>query len=296
MMRPVTGCWPATAPVPPPPNPPRAPVPPRAPLAPVPPAVLVAGVCALSKVMPAANPPPARTSAAAIPITICGAFIFKTPLFATTTRISVPGSDGAAARADGLADPDLTGPLVHRHQHDVHDPDAADEQRDPADRSEQQRERAGDGAEGRERVVLVRHGEVRARWVGDVVALQQDVVHVACREVHRVAGRRLDHDLRDLVQAPSEDVLRRRERNEDLVVAYETEGAALHTEHADDAEVQDPRALGCAALPSTTEGLPQLDRLADRVNVAEEVGRGRRTENGDLRVHVQVRGREEVSA
>src|SRR5207247_3422735 len=85
-------------------------------------------------------------------------------------------------------------------------------------------------------------------------------------------------------------------RNEDLVVAYETEGAALHTEHADDAEVQDPRALGCAALPSTTEGLPQLDRLADRVNVAEEVGRGRRTENGDLRVHVQVRGREEVSA
>src|SRR5438552_3366760 len=79
MMRPVTGCWPPRAPGPPPPNPPRAPVPPRAPLAPVAPAVLGVGVCALSKVMPAAKPPPARTSAEAIPITICGAFIFKNP-------------------------------------------------------------------------------------------------------------------------------------------------------------------------------------------------------------------------
>src|SRR5439155_23476929 len=70
-------CGPATAPVPPPPNPPRAPVPPRAPLAPVAPAVLVAGFCALSKVMPAANPPPARASAATTPITICGAFNSK---------------------------------------------------------------------------------------------------------------------------------------------------------------------------------------------------------------------------
>src|SRR5207237_2596429 len=74
-MRPVTGCCPATVP-PPPPNAPRAPDPPRAPVAPVAPVVVV-GLCDLSKVMPAANPPPARTSAAAIPITICGAFIFK---------------------------------------------------------------------------------------------------------------------------------------------------------------------------------------------------------------------------
>src|SRR5438552_1472621 len=72
-IRSVTGCWPATVPLPPP-NTPRAPDPPRAPVAPVAPVVVV-GLCDLSKVMPAANPPPARTSAAAIPITICGAFI-----------------------------------------------------------------------------------------------------------------------------------------------------------------------------------------------------------------------------
>ena len=36
--------------------------------------------------------------------------------------------DVAASRADGFADADLPGPLVHRDQHDVHDPDAADEE------------------------------------------------------------------------------------------------------------------------------------------------------------------------
>src|SRR5439155_518888 len=41
------------------------------------PVVSVVGLCDLSNVMPAANPPPASTSAAAIPITICGAFISK---------------------------------------------------------------------------------------------------------------------------------------------------------------------------------------------------------------------------
>ena len=95
--------------------------------------------------------------------------------------------DVPAARADRLADAYLTGPLVHRDEHDVHDPDAADEQRDPADRAEQERERAGHGAERRERVVLIRHGEVRVRGIADVVALEKDVVHVARGEFHGVA-------------------------------------------------------------------------------------------------------------
>ena len=38
------------------------------------------------------------------------------------------------ARADRLAQADLARPLGHRDQHDVHDPDAADEQRDGRDR------------------------------------------------------------------------------------------------------------------------------------------------------------------
>ena len=52
------------------------------------------------------------------------------------------GEDVAAARADRLADADLARPLADRDQHDVHDPDAADDQRDRGDPAEQQRQRA----------------------------------------------------------------------------------------------------------------------------------------------------------
>ena len=41
--------------------------------------------------------------------------------------------DVMALRADGLADADLARPLRHGHEHDVHDADAADEQRDADD-------------------------------------------------------------------------------------------------------------------------------------------------------------------
>ena len=43
------------------------------------------------------------------------------------------GEDVAATGADGLADADLAGPLADRDQHDVHDPDAPDDERDRGD-------------------------------------------------------------------------------------------------------------------------------------------------------------------
>ena len=43
------------------------------------------------------------------------------------------GEDVAAAGADRLADADLARPLADRHQHDVHDPDAAHDERDRGD-------------------------------------------------------------------------------------------------------------------------------------------------------------------
>ena len=58
------------------------------------------------------------------------------------------GEDVAAARADRLADADLAGPLADRDQHDVHDPDAADDQRDRGDPAEQEGQRAGDRRRG----------------------------------------------------------------------------------------------------------------------------------------------------
>src|SRR5688500_6325856 len=52
------------------------------------------------------------------------------------------GEDVAAARTDGLADADLAGPLADGHQHDVHDPDAAHDQRDGCDPAQQEGQRA----------------------------------------------------------------------------------------------------------------------------------------------------------
>ena len=58
------------------------------------------------------------------------------------------GQDVPAAGADRLADADLAGPLGDRDEHDVHDPDAADDQRDRGDPAEQQGQRAADGRRG----------------------------------------------------------------------------------------------------------------------------------------------------
>ena len=46
--------------------------------------------------------------------------------------------DVAAARAEGAADADLAGALGDRRQHDVHDPDPADQERDAGDRAQHQ--------------------------------------------------------------------------------------------------------------------------------------------------------------
>src|SRR5437867_4163641 len=198
--------------------------------------------------------------------------------------------------ADGLADTDLARSLIHRHEHDVHDPDPADEQRDPADRAEQEREGREHRAGGGERVVLIRHGEVGVRGVRHVVPLQQDVGDVGGRLGHRVARCRLDHDRVHNVEAAGEDVLSGGDRDEDLVVAAEAEGAALRIEDADDLEGHDARPLLPLTLRAATEDLTQLQRLADGVRLAEEVRRCRRADHGHLRVDGEVRAREELAA
>src|SRR5437870_559843 len=51
-------------------------------------------------------------------------------------------ADVAAARADGPSDADLSRPFGDRHQHDVHDSDSADDERDRGDARQQDREGA----------------------------------------------------------------------------------------------------------------------------------------------------------
>ena len=100
----------------------------------------------------------------------------------------------ASLGADRQADADLARPLGHRHQHDVHDADAADDER-----------HAGDAGE------KVRHGIDRRRPdVGDLL-LRAD------REVVRISGHQLvlrSHDDRDGIGDVGDGVgARRRDRD-----------------------------------------------------------------------------------
>ena len=98
------------------------------------------------------------------------------------------GQDVPAARADRLADADLAGPLADRDEHDVHDPDAAHQERDRGNPGQQQGQQVADPADGRQQLGLVGDREVIGPADRDVVAgLEQ--------------GRDLGLDRVDLVRA-----------------------------------------------------------------------------------------------
>ena len=80
-------------------------------------------------------------------------------------------SDGLGAQ--GLAEADLPDPFGDRDQHDVHDPDAADQQRDAGDAAEQDGEGPVHRGRGRDQRRLRCDGEVGVGRGGDVVQGQQ---------------------------------------------------------------------------------------------------------------------------
>ena len=75
--------------------------------------------------------------------------------------------------ADGHPQADLADALRDRHEHDVHDADAAHEQGDRRDRREQHGHRAGDGAHGGGDLRHVDDAEVVVVGVREAVALAQ---------------------------------------------------------------------------------------------------------------------------
>ena len=68
--------------------------------------------------------------------------------------------DVAPLGAQGAADADLAGPLGHGRQHDVHDADAADQQRDGGDRAQDDAELPGRLLGGEQQVVGDGHLDV----------------------------------------------------------------------------------------------------------------------------------------
>ncbi len=80
------------------------------------------------------------TSAIALP-----SIVPTTPpnIDSTTDSVSICDMMSRAARAERLAQADLARPLGHDHQHDVHDDDAADDERQPDDADEHREDAVG---------------------------------------------------------------------------------------------------------------------------------------------------------
>src|ERR1041385_3092719 len=169
-------------------------------------------------------------------------------------------ADVDAARADGAADADLARPLHHRGQHDVHDADAADEERDPGDR-------AHDDVEDRLRLPPLRQQRLGDHDLVVVRAAVQPVEQRADqlrRRPRRHAVLHLHHELVDrrVERVAVELPHRRRHRKPDLLVR------AVALEDADDFQ------------PDVVD----LDLPADGGTVAEEIAADGRPDDADLRV------------
>ena len=142
-----------------------------------------------------------------------------------------------AARADRHADADLARPLGHRHEHDVHDADAADEQRDRGNRREQARHHLGRAAHRLGDLRLVAHGEiVVCRWRRDDAASRMIDVTLILRRRHLFRGVGADEDLSD-AHVAAQTILRRGVRHQHDVVLVLTAGVlSFRRQHADDRE------------------------------------------------------------
>ena len=171
-----------------------------------------------------------------------------------------------AAGAHRHADADLARALGHRHQHDVHDADAAHQQRDAGDGRQQHRHHLGGGRRRLGQVGLVAHLEVVGLPGGQPVRLAHDRgdLLLGGRQVAGVG--RAGQDLRDEHAAGQAGPDGRVGGQHDVVLVGALGVLALGRQHADDLEGD----------------VAQADRLADGIGVREELLRDGGAEQADL--------------
>ena len=180
--------------------------------------------------------------------------------------------DVLEGRAQGFTDADFPRPFSDGDHHDVHDADAADDERNGGDTAQEE------GQHGRR----AGHGFHEARQVADV-----EVVFLAVHDVMALAQQRFDFglDLFDFIGAGDLDV-----DGADVGNAHE---AFLGRRQGDDDDIVLVLAHGGLALAfQDADDLVRLvvdaDVLADRVGFVEEVGRDRRSDDGDAVARVEV--------
>ncbi len=168
----------------------------------------------------------------------------------------------APARPDRHAQSDLARPLRHRHEHDVHDPDAADQERHRRDRGEQIGHHLGRLLLGLENLGEVPEPEVVVLERLQAMALTQERTDLILGLGHVLVRADLDRDGADgpgvrLTHA-QDLLLRRGDRNQDHVVL-----------------ILSPRVLPLPAQhPDDREGhLLDPNDLTERLGLAEEVER-----------------------
>jgi len=152
--------------------------------------------------------------------------------------------DVALPCADRFADPDLAGALGHRDEHDVHDADPADQQRDRGDSAEKQGQGVGHFGDRGQQILLIRHSKIVGAFVG-VVALAEhkrdlfdcriDYVAVLGLDVYAVLGLdvyRTEHIGAAVPPTAKQTGLGCRDGNQHLIIDAAQPRAALAFENA----------------------------------------------------------------
>ena len=100
--------------------------------------------------------------------------------------------DMQTARSDRHADSDLSRSLSNRDQHDVHDSDAADQQRNRGDRREQQRHGLAGAFRSLRDFAEAADGKVIVLTGADVMTPMQELLDLGLRRIDLLGGARLD--------------------------------------------------------------------------------------------------------
>src|SRR6185312_15416403 len=210
-----------------------------------------------------------------------------------------------AARADRHAQPDLARALGNRDQKNIHDADAADEERDRGDGRKKKRHDPAAAFRGAGDLAQVADIEVFGVARADAMTAQQRLRHLLYRRLNQLGARRLDENLIDVAgEARRQPVRvgRRRIGGGDRRLLLRRRGdaqdAALGGGEGHHEEIVLVLAERCLALGGEDADDAQrhafhLNGRADRVFVfAEELAIDRLTDDADQRTGAVVLLRE----